>query len=151
MNNDAKFLPFEESDLQTVVAIEQRVMPFGWNINTFRPCLRNNAYECWKLQSREGFIGYCILYYVGASAQLLNLCVDLPYQGQGFGRDLLRFAVVRSKEKEAREIYLEVRVSNVVARQLYHSMGFRKIDQRKDYYESALGREHADVYSLKLI
>ena len=151
MNNEPNFRLVEESDLLTVVAIEQRVMPFGWNLGTFRSCLHNDAYECWKLENSESTIGYCILYFVGSSAQLLSLCVDLPYQGKGIGREILCFAVARCREKEARDVFLEVRVSNAIARQLYQSMGFRKIDQRKDYYESPQGRENADVYSLKLV
>lgn len=141
----------EESDLRTVVAIEQRVMPFGWILNTFRSCLQNDAYECWKLNPDESFIGYCILYFVGPSVQLLNLCVDLPYQGKGFGRDLLCFALGRCRERKAHEVFLEVRVSNKAAQQLYSTMGFRKVDRRKDYYQSPHGREHADVFALKLV
>lgn len=151
MINESNFQPLEESDLPTVVAIEQRVMPYGWILNTFRSCLHNAAYECWKLNFDESVIGYCILYFVGPSVQLLNLCVDLPYQGKGFGRDLLCFALARCREREAREIFLEVRVSNTVAQQLYSTLGFRKIDRRIDYYQSPQGREHADVFALKLV
>ena len=124
MHNESNFQLVEESDLLTVVAIEQRVMPFGWNLNTFRSCLYNNAFECWKLETSESTIGYCILYFVGSTAQLLNLCVDLPYQGRGFGWEILCFAVARCRVKEARQIFLDVRVSNKVARQLYQTMGF---------------------------
>lgn len=150
MINESNFQPLKESDLPTVVAIEQRVMPFGWILNTFRSCLHKDAYECWKLNVEESFIGYCILYFVGPSAQLLNLCVDLPYQGKGFGRDLVCFALARCRERAAREIFLEVRVSNTVAQQLYSTLGFRKIDRRIDYYQSPHGREHAEVFALKL-
>lgn len=150
MVDDSDFQLLEESDLPTVVAIEQRVMPFGWILNTFRSCLQNAAYECWKLHPSERFIGYCILYFVGPSAQLLNLCVDSPYQGKGFGRDLLCFAVARCRERDASEVFLEVRVSNTVAQHLYGKMGFRKIDRRIDYYQAPQGREHADVFALKL-
>ena len=151
MIDDAKFQPMEESDLPTVVAIEHQVMPFGWNLNTFRPCLYNDAYECWKLETDQSFIGYCILYFVGVSAQLLNLCVDLPHQGQGFGKSILCFALARCREKEMHELCLDVRVSNKIAQHLYHTMGFRKIDQRQDYYESTHSRKHADVFALKLV
>lgn len=141
----------EESDLLTVVAIEQRVKPFGWNLNTFRPCLYNDAYECWKFETDKDFVGYCILYFVGASAQLLNLCVDQPFQGQGNGKQILSFALARCREKEMRGLFLEVRVSNNVAQLLYQAMGFRKIDRRYDYYESIQGREHADVFAIELV
>ena len=150
MNSNANFQQFEESDLQAVEAIERRVMPFGWNLNTFRPCLHNDAYECWKLKTEETVIGYCILYFIGTTAQLLNLCVDAPYQGKGHGKDLLHFTLARCREREVQELFLEVRASNTVAQELYSSFGFKKIGQRKDYYESARGREHAEVYSLFL-
>ena len=150
MNSNANFQQFEESDLQAVVAVERRVMPFGWNLNTFRPCLHNDAYECWKLEKDETLIGYCVLYFIGPTAQLLNLCVDVPHQRKGYGRDILHFALARCRAKGVQDLFLEVRSSNSVAQQLYHSLGFKKIGQRKDYYESTRGREHAEVYSLDL-
>ena len=151
MIDEPNFQPMEELDLRTVVAIEQRVKPFGWILNTFRFCLHNAAYECWKLNPQASFIGYFVLYFVGRSARLLNLCVDLPYQGKGFGRDLLCFALARCRERKANEVLLEVRVSNTVAQHLYSTMGFRKVDRLLDYYQSPHGREHADVFALKLM
>lgn len=150
MTSEAMLQPMEESDLRSVVAIEQRVMSFGWKLNTFQPCLYNDAYECWKLKTDEGLIGYCILYFVGKSAQLLNLCVDLPFQGYGYGKQILNFVLARCREKNMRDLFLEVRASNSVAQHLYRGMGFQKIDRRYNYYESVQGREHADVFALEL-
>ena len=151
MSDETVYQPMEESDLRAVVAIEQRVMPFGWSLGTFRPCLYNDAYECWKLEFDGNVIGYCILYFVGISAQLLNLCIDLPYQGQGYGRDFLGFAIARCGEKGTRELILEVQVSNSAARHLYRTLGFQKIYLRQDYYECKSGREHAEVFALEIL
>lgn len=151
MFNESNIQLMASSDLPKVVAIEQRVMPFGWKANTFRSCLYNHAYECWKLEIDASFVGYCIVYFVGDSAQILNLCIDCPFQGKGYGRNLLCFVLGRCRERAMRKLFLEVRESNIEARNLYRTVGFQKIDQRKDYYESAHGREHADVYSLTLV
>ncbi len=49
------------------------------------------------------------------------------------------------------EIFLEIRPSNLVAKNLYEKLGFRQIGARKDYYPSfSGGREDALVMSLLL-
>ena len=47
-------------------------------------------------------------------------------------------------------IFLEVRVSNLVAINLYNSLGFFEVGCRPNYYPATNGREDALVFSLPL-
>ena len=55
-----------------------------------------------------------------------------------------------SRSQGAEWLWLEVRVSNVRARQVYEQHGYRRVGVRKNYYPADQGREDAVVMSLKL-
>jgi len=78
----------------------------------------------------------------------LNITVAPAEQGQGYGRALLHLLRVRSQQHEARKLWLEVRVSNPRARQLYESVGFEVVGTRRGYYPARGGREDAIVMGL---
>ena len=83
-------------------------------------------------------------------SHLLTLCVHPDFQRAGHGRRLLEFLLNRAFRGEAEVCYLEVRMSNEPAKQLYQSMGFLPIGERKDYYPSDKGREDALIMSRTL-
>jgi ribosomal protein S18 acetylase RimI-like enzyme len=55
---------------------------------------------------------------------VLGIMVARPYRGRGIGRSLLRYAIARCREK-FEILELSVFDSNVRARELYRSLGFR--------------------------
>ena len=57
----------------------------------------------------------------------------------------------RSRSQGAEWLWLEVRISNVRAQQIYERHGYRRVGERKAYYPDDHGkREDAVVMSLKL-
>ncbi|OUR82177.1 ribosomal-protein-alanine N-acetyltransferase [Cycloclasticus sp. 46_120_T64] len=141
--------PLKERDLQHVLRIEREMYDYPWSEDIFRDCLRV-AYSNWALIKDEQFIGYAILSIAVGEAHILNICLDKQYTGQGLGRHFLAELLDMAKGKEAARIFLEVRQSNTVAINLYQTMGFKKIGQRKKYYQAADGREDAMVLSLEI-
>ncbi len=151
-DEDLLLRPLEREDLPAVVAIERRAYASGWTEGIFRDCLRA-GYVCEGLWQRRILVGYGILFLGAEEAHLLNLCVDPPHQGAGYGRLLLEHFVERSRRTgTARYMILEVRVSNLRARSLYLSVGFRLIGVRRGYYpgEHDDTREDALVLVLEL-
>ena len=71
-------------------------------------------------------------------------------QRKGVGWALLDFLCERTREAGARQMFLEVRLSNEVAQALYRRAGFRTIGRRKGYYPGRDGREDALVMRLPL-
>ena len=90
--------------------------------------------------------GFAAFHQVMDEAELRNMAVDPAHQRQGLGRELLAEGQRRLLEQGVREIYLEVRASNVPAQQLYYSAGFALRSRRKDYYSDP--REDGLVLSL---
>jgi ribosomal-protein-alanine N-acetyltransferase len=56
-----------------------------------------------------------------------------------------------ARGQQAEWLWLEVRVGNARAMQVYESHGYRRVGQRKNYYPAGSGqREDAVVMSLRL-
>jgi ribosomal-protein-alanine N-acetyltransferase len=92
--------------------------------------------------------GFVAFYRAMDEAELRNMAVDPAHQRQGMGRELLAEGRRRLVEQGVRQIYLEVRASNIAAQRLYYSAGFSLRSRRTDYYNDP--REDALVLSLDL-
>jgi ribosomal-protein-alanine N-acetyltransferase len=62
--------------------------------------------------------------------EILNLATDPPYRRKGFARCL----VLDLLSSGAEAVFLEVRESNYVAKELYKSLKFIEVNVRKGYY-----------------
>lgn len=80
-----------------------------------------------------GFIGY--RNFLG-EAEITNFCVRQEYKRQGIATDLMSACLAYLKEEGMRQLFLEVRSSNQVARLLYQKIGLVEVDTRKNYYRN---------------
>ena len=139
-----------EGDLSSVIEIEKRAYPLPWSIGIFRDCL-NVGYHCYVYESEAKVLAYTIMSAAAGEAHLLNICIDPDRQGQGIGRWVLNEVIRQARARQAETLFLEVRMSNKVARHLYESEGFNEIGRRFDYYPSLSGREDALVFARTLL
>jgi ribosomal-protein-alanine N-acetyltransferase len=141
--------PMRESDIDAVMAVEQRAYPFPWSEGNFRDCLRA-GYHSWLFTLDTRIVGYGVMSVFVGEAQILNLCIEPELHGQGLGRRLLQRLLNEAKAHNADTAFLEVRASNQAAIALYLSSGFNQIGARRDYYPAAGGREDALILGLSL-
>ena len=137
------------SDLARVADIERRSYEFPWSHGVFRDCLLA-GYTCVVLDRGEELVGYSILSVAAGEAHILNLCVDPNARALGYGDRLVEEILNRAKAVSVKQVFLEVRPSNVHAVSLYRKKGFRQIAERPAYYQAHDGREDAAVLSLLL-
>lgn len=71
----------------------------------------------------------------GADSDVQTIAVAAEARGKGLGRKLLTELLKTAKERNAREVFLEVRADNPVAQRLYESEGFVEIGRRARYYQ----------------
>ncbi|HID46022.1 MAG TPA: ribosomal-protein-alanine N-acetyltransferase [Chromatiaceae bacterium] len=138
-----------DDDLESVLTIEEQVYTHPWSRTILRDCLRT-GYECLVYEASREILAYSVVSVAAGEAHLLNLSVHPQHQGKGLGRLVLR-RVIRHAGEKADTLFLEVRVSNQVARQLYESEGFNEIGQRFNYYPAKKGREDALVFARPLL
>lgn len=137
-----------ESDLSAVAEIEGRVSPRGWNLRQFAESLQ--THQCSVLIGAQQIMGYTVIATVLGEAELLNIAIDKPCQGRGFGGFLLR-KILADLPAGMDTIHLEVRASNFPAIRLYQQLGFTQVGERRDYYPLARGRESALLMCLDLV
>ena len=76
---------------------------------------------------------YLVAWRVEDELHIGNLAVHPDYRRQGLGTELL--ARLFSAYPSVRMVWLEVRISNTAAQNLYMKLGFRQISIRKNYYQ----------------
>lgn len=79
-------------------------------------------------------IAYIVYTQVLDEGQLLNVAVHPQWQGQGHARGLMQYMIQDVELKHVQRMFLEVRRSNKGAIELYRSLGFSVIGERKAYY-----------------
>lgn len=136
--------PLQLHDLSIVAAIAKKSMDYPWGENVFRDCLKAD-YHIWVLELEKSatLIGFLIVLDQMNECQLLNIAVLPEYQRQGYGKQLLSYAIAHAESKNFQRIILEVRASNKAAILVYHATGFIDVGIRKNYYPAQHGREDA--------
>lgn len=139
--------PLTPADFAAAIAIEQRVHEFPWSNSQLLQQLTKNSFGLWCDKQLVAFIKLQVAF---PEAEILNIAVDLQYQGKKLGRQLLQHTINQLITENYQRLYLEVRVSNQAAIHLYESLGFNQIGERKNYYPKKGGREDALVYGKEL-
>lgn len=149
MTDALSFRPMTEADLEAVLKIEYAAFSHPWTRGIFLDSLR--SYECWLMFEGSQQVGHGVIQVIADEAHLLNITVKPQSQGRGLGLALLEHLMVRARERQARECFLEVRASNASAYRLYERYGFNEVGRRRGYYPAVDGREDALVMACSLL
>lgn len=147
---EARFEPLTEARLDELLLIEQSAYRQPWSRGNFTDSLRA-GYQAQMLVADGTILGYFVAMKGVDEVHLLNITVAPIYQGQGWSRVMLDALAIWSRAQGAQWLWLEVRVSNARALQVYERHGYRRVGERRGYYPAADGqREDAVVMSFKL-
>ena len=141
--------PMRDRDIAAVLRIEKLSYEFPCTGGIFHDCMKA-GYSCWVHESAGQVSGYYVLMVGPGEAHILDVAISPDWRGHGLGRNLVLHAIDGARQWNARLLFLEVRPSNEVARQLYRDLGFEDVAIRKQYYPAREGREDACVMRLKL-
>ena len=147
---EARFESLTLARLDAVLAVEQRAYTHPWTRGNFTDALAS-GYQAQVLMAGDHLLGYFVAMQGVDEVHLLNITVTPEYQHQGWARVLLDGLALWSRGRGAQWLWLEVRTSNLRARHIYETHGFRRVGERKRYYPAAAGqREDAVVMSFAL-
>lgn len=79
-------------------------------------------------------LGLLLAWEVADEAHLIDVIVAPAARRQGLARALLETLLAHARARELRVVLLEVRRSNLAARQLYRAFGFEEVGERVAYY-----------------
>ena len=147
-----QIVPMRRRHLRTVVRIEQSVYPTPWSHNLFLSEIALRISRVYLVARVGGtVVGYGGVMLVGEDAHVTTIAVDPPWHRRQIATRLLLQLTRASIERGARNLTLEVRVSNSGAQELYRRFGFAPVGVRRGYYvetnEDALimWAEHIDT------
>ena len=147
---EARFEPLSAHRLDTVLNIELQAYPHPWSKTNFDDALKS-GYQAQLLLAEEALLGYFVAMKGVDEVHLLNITVAPAHQRQGWARVMLDALRIWSRGQGAQWLWLEARVGNTRALQVYESHGFRHVGRRKAYYPGADNtREDAIVMNLPL-
>jgi ribosomal-protein-alanine N-acetyltransferase len=130
-----------EDDLPNVMELERSAHSHPWRQSSFEDCLKGRQ-RCWLAEHNQKLVGYVVITHAGGDAELLNIAVSPKYQRKGIGSTLLQHAI-SCVMGHADMLFLEVRISNRKAIELYSKEGFFELGNRKNYYPTNNGHEDA--------
>ena len=147
---EVRFEPLGPDRLNAVLEVENRAYAHPWNRTNFNDVL-HSGYLAQILMAETTILGYFVAMKGVDEVHLLNITVSPDYQGQGWAHLMLDALDLWARGQNADYLWLEVRVGNTRARQVYERHGFREVGQRKNYYAAGRGqREDALVMNLRL-
>ncbi len=132
-------------NLDDIFSLELDSYALPWTKGILRDCL-NNHYDFIIAKYNNVIIGYIIAKISSHETHILNLTVSKYYRKNGIATELLEMIIAKCFILNSLDIYLETRVDNIAAINLYEKHGFRRISIRKNYYKTSTGREDAIVF-----
>jgi len=115
--------------------IESEVYPRPWSLSLFMSELALRGTRAYHVARAEGtVIGYSGLMLGTEDAHVTTIAVDPAWHRRGVGSLLMLNMARIAREREAKNLTLEVRVSNLGAQALYRQFGFVPAGIRKNYY-----------------
>jgi len=137
----------DSKNLSEIIEIENRSHLHPWQEKNFHSSFQ--SHHCIGLRSRSNLIAYAIISFVVGEAELLLFVLDKPFHGKGFASSFMK-KLVGIVSARASTIFLEVRLSNASARNLYEAVGFHQVGTRAGYYPGKNNkREDAILYMME--
>lgn len=123
-----------DTDIPSVIVIERISFSTPWSETSFFNEVYNPKSTAKVAVMKDSVVGYICANQVADEGHILNLAVRPDLRRRGIAKALVRDILAELKENECRFIYLEVRMSNLIAIELYTRLGFVVVGTRKQYY-----------------
>ena len=131
--------PARPDDLDEIARIERESFLVPWKREFFATELVEPFRYTRVLSRGDGgrprVGGYLFAVSLYEEFHVNKIATEATLRNRGLGRELIEDALARARGSGASQVTLEVRISNVPARQLYRSYGFREAYRRKAYYQ----------------
>jgi ribosomal-protein-alanine N-acetyltransferase len=127
-----------EADLPLILAIERLSFSTPWSLSSFRHELGlpfSRLTVAVPRSDRNGKIaGFLCRWLIEDECHVLNVAVHPDNRRRGVASRLLTEAIGEARARRAEVVTLEVRRSNVAARNFYRKFGFEERRLRRNYY-----------------
>jgi [ribosomal protein S18]-alanine N-acetyltransferase len=149
---NATLVPMRRSHIDALMPHEHDM--FGteaWTRGSYRAELADTRTRHYvAAEGADGeLLGWAGVRVVGDEAEILTVGVVPTARRTGLARRMVQDLLAEAVRRGAREAFLEVRVDNVPARELYATEGFTELGLRRGYYDG--GRVDAVTMRKELV
>lgn len=128
------------ADLPEVLAIEETSFTNPWTSGMFMVEMslahsRMRVLRDKDSQEMAPVAGYVCSWYVADEVHIHDLAVHPSLRRKGLAGMLMEDLLRDARQKRAVRVLLEVRESNVSARNFYRTIGFSEMGKRRKYYD----------------
>ena len=138
--------PLNSDNIDGVYEVELSAFSHPWSKQAFLDELANPHARYFVLKSGDEVIGYAGLWHIIDEGHITNIAIKKEFQGKGLSLILMDKLIEYKNKNSLLFLTLEVRESNIPARNLYEKYKFKEVGRRKNYYEN---KETAILYSLE--
>ncbi len=132
--------------LRQVSEIERRSFSNVWPFGAFFSELFNRRAYYIVAAVGDKVVGFAGMWVVNEEAHITTIAVDPDWRGRKIGERLFLHLLKEARKRGAEYAILEVRVSNIIAQNLYHKYNFKIVHTRREYYSD--NKEDAFVMRL---
>jgi ribosomal-protein-alanine N-acetyltransferase len=128
-------------DLPVFVSLDKELFPYSpWSASQYKEEFSSPTRRfVVATDSAQEIIGYAGVFAPGeAEADVLTVGVVPAQRGKGIAKALMAMITEWAKQQGSIAMMLEVKVDNVDAIGLYESLGYSKLNIRKDYFGAGL-------------
>ena len=128
---------WEKEDNQAVTDLEQICFAYPWTCKMVAEMQEQASFLGVVAEIEGEVIGYAGAIYCLNQADIALVAVKPEFRRNGIAQKLINQLEQLLLQKGVTDVFLEVRISNTPARELYKRMGFSEISIRKKYYEDS--------------
>jgi ribosomal-protein-alanine N-acetyltransferase len=130
-----QLVPMRRRHLRAVLRIEAQVYPRPWSLTLYLSELNLRTSRHYVVARLDGnVVGYAGLLLAADEAHITTIAVDPAWHRHQIGTRLLLHQAWIARQRGARHLTLEVRVTNTPAQEMYGRFGFVSEGIRKNYY-----------------
>jgi len=137
-------------DLPVFVSLDKDLFPYSpWSASQYKEEFSSpTRHFVVAVDEAQSIVGYAGVFAPGAAeADILTVGVVPEHRGKGIAKALMALITDWAKVQGSTAMMLEVKVDNPEAIGLYESLGYTKLNIRKDYFGAGLD---AQVMRLEL-
>ena len=128
-------------DLPVFASLDKELFPYSpWSASQYKEEFSApTRHFVVAVDEQQSIIGYAGVFAPGeAEADVLTVGVVPAHRGKGIARQLMAMITDWAQQKGSIAMMLEVKVDNQDAIGLYESLGYSKLNTRKDYFGPGL-------------
>jgi ribosomal-protein-alanine N-acetyltransferase len=145
-DDDYKIRLCGEADIPSVIRVNTLTLPEHYTDDFYYQILRAYPETFFLAEWNGAVVGYIMCrtehglsllkrFGLAKKCHIISVAVVEAHRGKGVGTRLIQRAIERVRSESAKECYLEVRVTNTQAIELYKRLGFRVVSTLTGYYK----------------